>query len=156
MIANTVLYYCYWYCDCKYGQTILLLVLILQVWANDTDIGIESVQLAWLVLLLMLELHIWRESYWNWYWYCIMQKFGIVIDIAIAKFSQNVLILILLLQSEATKYWYCYWYCRPEATAIDIDIELKFSLSHSPAVMIVQPKPHHNDTILIRRLIYRI
>ena len=63
-----------------------------------------------------------------------MQKFGIVIDIAIARFSQNVLILVLLLQSEATKYWYCYWYCRPEATAIDIDIELKFSLSHSPVL----------------------
>ena len=80
----------------------------------------------------MLELHIWRESYWNWYWYCIMQKFGIVIGTAIAKFSQNVLILLLLLQREAAKYWYWYWYCRLEATTIDIDIELKFSLSHSP------------------------
>ena len=61
-----------------------------------------------------------------------MQKFGIVIGTAIAKFSQNVLILLLLLQREAAKYWYWYWYCRLEATTIDIDIELKFPLSHSP------------------------
>ena len=32
-----------------------------------------------------------------------MQNFGIVIDIAKAKFSQNVLVLVLLLHIEATK-----------------------------------------------------
>ena len=68
---------------------------------TDEDLGIVS--------LLMLILQNVACTYWYWYWHDKVKLANIVIDVDIAKCSQQILILALILQARGSNYRYWYW-----------------------------------------------
>ena len=91
------LYYrlCFWLPLSKAVTELLLLVLWLQAWTNDTVIGIDIASMG--------------KWYRYWYWDCSIGLTGIVIDVGIANLKGKSLKLKLVLQN--AKIWYCNWYC---------------------------------------------